>query len=274
MRAQIEDARDAIAAKEQEVAAATRRSRGALRRTASRPRRHASETMEALESREEALSDNLASISEQIASTTGAPGSGRPATPGAADRGRERRLHLRKPGQRAQRGPGRRLPPRSKRPTRSPRPLTSGAAATAPSNPPATTAPARQLRPARRRLARKPARLDRPRDLGRTWPRQVDHRLRQRRTRLDDHRRPRLRHRRRPRPPLALLAGRLARRLHRPSPPRLLTSFSPAASDPWSAVSTRLCGGRGRAIPIGVERLALFRRRPCGASKQTSHRKS
>ena len=48
-----------------------------------------------------------------------------------------------------------------------------------------------------------PARLDRAGDLGRPRPRSVDHRLRQRRTRLDDHRRPRLRHGRRPRPALA-----------------------------------------------------------------------
>ena len=59
--------------------------------------------MESLESREEALSDNLAAISEQIASTTGAPAPvDRHA--GAADPRAERQLHLRKPGQRAERG--------------------------------------------------------------------------------------------------------------------------------------------------------------------------
>jgi peptidoglycan hydrolase CwlO-like protein len=72
VRAQIEEARDAIAAKEKEVAAAREEAetRFAELKSAQAERRAA---MEALESREEALSDNLASISEQIASTTGAP---------------------------------------------------------------------------------------------------------------------------------------------------------------------------------------------------------
>jgi peptidoglycan hydrolase CwlO-like protein len=72
VRAQIEEARDAIAAKEQEVAAARdeAEARFAELKSAQAERRAA---METLESREEALSDNLASISEQIASTTGAP---------------------------------------------------------------------------------------------------------------------------------------------------------------------------------------------------------
>ena len=65
--------------------------------------------MESLESREEALSDNLAAISEQIASTTGAPapvtGTPAPLTPGESAE-----LHLRKPGQRAERGARRRSP--------------------------------------------------------------------------------------------------------------------------------------------------------------------
>ncbi len=72
VRAQIEEARDAIAAKEKEVAAARAEAeaRFAELKSAQAERRAA---METLESREEALSDNLASISEQIASTTGAP---------------------------------------------------------------------------------------------------------------------------------------------------------------------------------------------------------
>jgi peptidoglycan hydrolase CwlO-like protein len=72
VRAQIQEARDAIAAKEKEVAAAREEaeSRFAELKSAQAERRAA---METLESREEALSDNLASISEQIASTTGAP---------------------------------------------------------------------------------------------------------------------------------------------------------------------------------------------------------
>jgi peptidoglycan hydrolase CwlO-like protein len=72
VRAQIEEARDAIAAKEKEVAAAREEAeaRFAELKSAQAERRAA---METLESREEALSDNLASISEQIASTTGAP---------------------------------------------------------------------------------------------------------------------------------------------------------------------------------------------------------
>src|SRR5436305_1054374 len=72
VRAQIKEARDAIAAKEKEVAAARAEAeaRFAELKSAQAERRAA---METLESREEALSDNLASISEQIASTTGAP---------------------------------------------------------------------------------------------------------------------------------------------------------------------------------------------------------
>jgi peptidoglycan hydrolase CwlO-like protein len=85
VRAQIEEARDAIAAKEKEVAAARAEAeaRFAELKSAQAERRGA---METLESREEALSDNLASISEQIASTTGAPapvtGTPAPLTPG------------------------------------------------------------------------------------------------------------------------------------------------------------------------------------------------
>jgi peptidoglycan hydrolase CwlO-like protein len=85
VRAQIEEARDAIAAKEKEVAAAREEAeaRFAELKSAQAERRAA---METLESREEALSDNLASISEQIASTTGAPapvtGTPAPLTPG------------------------------------------------------------------------------------------------------------------------------------------------------------------------------------------------
>jgi peptidoglycan hydrolase CwlO-like protein len=72
VRAQIKEARDAIAAKEKEVAAAREEAeaRFAELKSAQAERRAA---METLESREEALGDNLASISEQIASTTGAP---------------------------------------------------------------------------------------------------------------------------------------------------------------------------------------------------------
>src|SRR6476469_770233 len=72
VRLQIKDARDAIAVKEREVAAASQQAEarfGELK-SAQAERRAA---MESLESREEALSNNLASISEQIASTTGAP---------------------------------------------------------------------------------------------------------------------------------------------------------------------------------------------------------
>jgi len=85
VRAQIKEARDAIAAKEREVAAAREEAeaRFAELKSAQAERRAA---METLESREEALSDNLASISEQIASTTGAPapvtGTPAPLTPG------------------------------------------------------------------------------------------------------------------------------------------------------------------------------------------------
>jgi peptidoglycan hydrolase CwlO-like protein len=85
VRLQIKGARDAIAIKEREVAAARQEAeeRFAELKAAQAERR---EAMESLESREEALSSNLAAISEQIASTTGAPGpvTGAPAplTPG------------------------------------------------------------------------------------------------------------------------------------------------------------------------------------------------
>ncbi len=85
VRLQIKDARDAIAVKEREVAAARQEAeeRFAELKSAQAERR---EAMDALESREEALSSNLASISEQIATTTGAPapvtGTPAPLTPG------------------------------------------------------------------------------------------------------------------------------------------------------------------------------------------------
>jgi peptidoglycan hydrolase CwlO-like protein len=85
VRLQIENARDAIAVKEKEVASARdeAEARFAELKSAQAARQ---ESMEALESREEALSDNLAVISEQIASTTGAPaqvtGTPAPLTPG------------------------------------------------------------------------------------------------------------------------------------------------------------------------------------------------
>jgi peptidoglycan hydrolase CwlO-like protein len=85
VRLQIKDARDAIAVKEREVAAARQEAeaRFAELKSAQAERR---EAMESLESREEALGDNLAAISEQIASTTGAPapvtGTPAPLTPG------------------------------------------------------------------------------------------------------------------------------------------------------------------------------------------------
>jgi peptidoglycan hydrolase CwlO-like protein len=85
VRLQIKDARDAIAIKEREAAAASQEAaaRFAELKSAQDERQSALET---LESREEALNNNLASISEQIASTTGAPapvtGTPAPLTPG------------------------------------------------------------------------------------------------------------------------------------------------------------------------------------------------
>jgi peptidoglycan hydrolase CwlO-like protein len=69
-RAEIEEARDAIAAIEREVAAARQEAeaRFAELKAAQAERR---EALEALESREEALSNNLASISEQVAAEGG-----------------------------------------------------------------------------------------------------------------------------------------------------------------------------------------------------------
>jgi len=72
VRLQIRQARDAIAVKERQVAAAREEAeaRFAELKSAQAGRRRSLET---LESREQALSDNLASISEQIESTTGVP---------------------------------------------------------------------------------------------------------------------------------------------------------------------------------------------------------
>jgi peptidoglycan hydrolase CwlO-like protein len=87
VRIQIEDARDAIAVKEREAAAASQEAaaRFAELKSAQAARRQA---LESLESREEALSNNLSAISEQIESTTGVPaqvtGSPAPLTPGEA----------------------------------------------------------------------------------------------------------------------------------------------------------------------------------------------
>jgi len=85
VRLQIKHARDAIAVKEREAAAASQEAaaRFAELKSAQAERQSA---LESLESREEALGNNLASISEQIASTTGAPppvaGAPAPLTPG------------------------------------------------------------------------------------------------------------------------------------------------------------------------------------------------
>jgi peptidoglycan hydrolase CwlO-like protein len=85
VRLQIKDARDAIAVKEREAAAASQEAsaRFAELKSAQAERQSA---LESLESREEALGNNLAAISEQIASTTGAPppvaGTPAPLTPG------------------------------------------------------------------------------------------------------------------------------------------------------------------------------------------------
>jgi peptidoglycan hydrolase CwlO-like protein len=85
VRLQIKQARDAIAVKEREAAAAREEAEARFAELRSaQAKRH--QALEALESREEALSDNLAAISEQIASTTGAPapvtGTPAPLTPG------------------------------------------------------------------------------------------------------------------------------------------------------------------------------------------------
>ncbi len=83
-RAEIEEARDAVAAIEREVAAARSEAeaRFADLKAAQAQRR---EALEALESREEALGNNLASISEQVASEGGDATTGlmpAPLTPG------------------------------------------------------------------------------------------------------------------------------------------------------------------------------------------------
>jgi peptidoglycan hydrolase CwlO-like protein len=72
VRLQIKQARDAIAVKEREVAAARQEAeaRFAELKSAQAARQR---SLEALESREQALSENLAAISEQIESTTGVP---------------------------------------------------------------------------------------------------------------------------------------------------------------------------------------------------------
>ncbi len=83
-RAEIEEARDAVATIEREVAAARQEAeaRFAELKSAQAQRR---EALEALESREEALGNNLASISEQVASEGGDATTGlmpAPLTPG------------------------------------------------------------------------------------------------------------------------------------------------------------------------------------------------
>jgi peptidoglycan hydrolase CwlO-like protein len=87
VRLQIKQARDAIAVKERQVAAAREEAEARFAELKSAQAARQS-SLEALESREEALSDNLAAISEQIASTTGAPapvtGTPAPLTPGEA----------------------------------------------------------------------------------------------------------------------------------------------------------------------------------------------
>ena len=145
------------------------------------------------------------------------PGAGDGA--GAADAGPERRLHLRKPGQHPDRRPARGAGGDRSRERDRDHPLHLGRR-------PRLLRILRlrllgrgQLRAARRRLPRKPARLDRPLDLGRTGPGPVDHRLRQRRPRLDDDRRPRLRHLRRRRPALAPGTGQHAEEFIARHPP-------------------------------------------------------
>ncbi|MFL5900675.1 MAG: murein hydrolase activator EnvC family protein [Solirubrobacterales bacterium] len=87
VRIQIKDARDAIAVKEREAAAASQEAaaRFAELKSAQATRQ---QSLESLESREEALSNNLAAISEQIESTTGVPAqvtdTPAPLTPGEA----------------------------------------------------------------------------------------------------------------------------------------------------------------------------------------------
>ena len=220
VRREIKAARDAIAVKEKEAAAARAEAEerfGELKAAQAERR----ETLDGLESRSQALSDNLANISEQIASA-GARAARR--RPRSADPRADGRLHLRKPGERPRRRPAcDRGGDRSRELDRH-HPLHLGRW-------PRLLLLTRlrllgrgQLCAQRRRLPLQPARLDRARDLGRTGSRPVDNRLRQRRPRLDDDRRTRLRHGRRARPALALLAGRLDRRVHRPPPVRLLSS--------------------------------------------------
>jgi len=85
VRLQIRQARDAIAVKERQAAAAREEAeaRFAELKSAQAERRR---SLEALESREQALGDNLAAITEQIESTTGIPvettGAPAPLTPG------------------------------------------------------------------------------------------------------------------------------------------------------------------------------------------------
>ncbi len=81
VRLAIKQARDAIAAKEREAAAAkaSAETRFAALRTAQAARRR---TLESLESREQALSDNLASITSQVAGGSGPVSAPTPLTPG------------------------------------------------------------------------------------------------------------------------------------------------------------------------------------------------
>ena len=182
--AEIKDARDAIAAKEREVAAARAEAeaRFAELKSAQAERR---EAMEALE-----VARRSAQQQPRLDLRTRSPPKAAPAPDrrgaGAADPRRDRRLHQRKRSQRPGAAPAGGQGRDRRRQLDRHHPLHLGRR-------PRLLRILRlrllrrgQLRPARRRLPRKPARLDRPRDLGRTGPGQVDHRLRQRRPRLDD----------------------------------------------------------------------------------------
>ena len=239
-QARIEDARNSIAATEAEVAAAKEaaEARFAELQVAQAQRR---ETMNALESKEQALSDNLSSISEQI----------------AAQRAEEAAANAEASGIVTEAA------------GEFPAPLNAGESVgfiseSEASAPEAAPEQVKGAVAAANAIAMTPyiwggghgsfessgydcsgavsyalhggGLLESPLDStgletwGEAGPGQVDHGLRQRRARLDDHRRPRLRHRRRPRPALAHLAGGFARKASssgtRPaSEPRPLSRF-------------------------------------------------
>jgi len=182
-----------------------------------------------------------------------------PLTPGP-----ERRIHLRKPGRASPASAPDQVQGGDRScPTRSPPPPTSGAAATAPSNPrgyDCSGAVSFALNGGG--LPRKPARLDRPRDPGaKPAPDSGSPSTPIAEHAWIDHRRPRLRHRRWPRPALGILKlvdspeGFIARHPARALAPGLelrLGAKVLGVSSPTAGSSSLRANEEFRPLPLGL----------------------